>query len=93
MKKEGINTMDNKSELLLNILAIIAEEESISIGQNMRWAYERRKCGRRPLPQSALRVQAGTKRPTAGTVHESEARRVRFAFQSAGRGVCYRERS
>ena len=34
--------MDNKSELLLNVLAIIAEEESISIGQNMRWAYERR---------------------------------------------------
>lgn len=35
-EKEGINTMDGQSELFFHILAIIAEEESKSIGENVR---------------------------------------------------------
>ena len=65
-EKEGINTMDNKSELLLNVLAIIAEEESISIGQNMRWAYERRNAAGDPFHKAPYGYRRD-KRPTAGT--------------------------
>lgn len=35
-EKEGINTMNGQSELFFHILAIIAEEESKSIGENVR---------------------------------------------------------
>lgn len=89
-EKEGINTMDNKSELLLNILAIIAEEESISIGQNMRWAYERRNAAGDPFHKAPYGYRRD-KKTNRWYIHESEARRVRYAFQSAGRGVCYQE--
>ena len=82
--------MDNKSELLLNILAIIAEEESISIGQNMRWAYERRNAAGDPFHKAPYGYRRD-KKANRWYIHESEARRVRFAFQSAGRGVCYQE--
>ena len=34
-EKEGINTLDSRSELLFHILAIIAEEESNSISENV----------------------------------------------------------
>ena len=89
-EKEGINTMDNKSELLLNVLAIIAEEESISIGQNMRWAYERRNAAGDPFHKAPYGYRRD-KKANRWYIHESEARRVRFAFQYAGRGVCYQE--
>ena len=89
-EKEGINTMDNKSELLLNILAIIAEEESISIGQNMRWAYERRNAAGDPFHKAPYGYRRD-KKTNRWYIHESEARRVRYAFQSAGRGACYQE--
>ena len=89
-EKEGINTMDNKSELLLNILAIIAEEESISIGQNMRWAYERRNAAGDPFHRAPYGYRRD-RQTNRWHIHEGEARRVRYAFQSAGRGVCYQE--
>ena len=89
-EKEGINTMDNKSELLLNILAIIAEEESISIGQNMRWAYERRNAAGDPFHKAPYGYRRD-RQTNRWHIHEGEARRVRYAFQSAGRGACYQE--
>ena len=89
-EKEGINTMDNKSELLLNILAIIAEEESISIGQNMRWAYERRNAAGDPFHKAPYGYRRD-RQTNRWYIHEGEARRVRYAFQSAGRGACYQE--
>ena len=89
-EKEGINTLDNKSDLLLNILAIIAEEESVSIGQNMRWSYERRNAAGDPF-QKAPYGYRRDKKANRWYIHESEARRVRYAFQAAGRGACYQE--
>ena len=89
-EKEGINTMDNKSELLLNVLAIIAEEESISIGQNMRWAYERRNAAGDPFHRAPYGYRRD-RQTNRWHIHEGEARRVRYAFQSAGRGACYQE--
>lgn len=89
-EKEGINTMDNKSELLLNVLAVIAEEESLSIGQNMRWAYERRNAAGDPFHKAPYGYRRD-KKTNRWYIHESEARRVRYAFQSAGRGACYQE--
>lgn len=89
-EKEGINTMDNKSDLLLNILAVIAEEESVSIGQNIRWAYERRNAAGDPFHKAPYGYRRD-KKANQWYIHEHEARRVRYAFQSAGRGACYQE--
>lgn len=89
-EKEGINTMDNKSELLLNILAVIAEEESFSIGQNMRWAYERRNAAGDPFHKAPYGYRRD-KKTNRWYINEREARRVRYAFQSAGQGDCYQE--
>ena len=84
-EKEGIDTMDARSELLLNVLAVIAEEESLSIGQNMRWAYERRNAAGDPF-QIDIRIAAtgGTGRPIAGTSTKARPGACGMRFQSAG---------
>jgi len=41
-EKENINTLHSESELMLSILSSVAEEELVSISQNMRWSYQRR---------------------------------------------------
>lgn len=89
-EKEKLNTMDNQSELLLNVLAVIAQEESVSLGQNMRWARERRNAAGDPFhkPPYGYKQNKETKR---WYIRENEAKRVRFAFQSASHGACYQE--
>jgi len=41
-EKENINTLNSESELMLSILSSVAEEELVSISQNMRWSNQRR---------------------------------------------------
>lgn len=41
-EKEGINTLTAESELMLTILSSVAEEELVSISQNIRWSNQRR---------------------------------------------------
>lgn len=89
-EKEAINTLDVKSELLLNVLATVAEEESISISQNMRWSHARRNAAGDPFNKApyGYRRDAKTNR---WNVCEEEARRVRFAFARANAGCCYQD--
>lgn len=41
-EKEGIDTGTMGSEMILSMLSVAAQEESISISQNQRWSYKRR---------------------------------------------------
>ncbi|WP_434793910.1 hypothetical protein TPDSL_03610 [Terrisporobacter petrolearius] len=41
-EKEDINTFSMESELMLSILASMAEEESVSISQNSKWSVKKR---------------------------------------------------
>ena len=41
-EKESINTLTAESELILSILSSVAEEELVSMSQNMRWSNLRR---------------------------------------------------
>lgn len=41
-EKENINTMSAESELVMTVLSSIAQEESSSISQNIRWGNQRR---------------------------------------------------
>lgn len=87
-EREGIDTMDKRSEMLLHVLATIAQEESISIGQNMRWANERRHA----VGEYANKPSYGyekDKTTKEWRIVEAEARRVRFAFEKAYAGWRY----
>ena len=41
-EKEGIDTGSMGSEMLLSILGAVAQEESLSISQNLKWSYRKR---------------------------------------------------
>lgn len=40
-KKENINTLDSKGEVLITILASLAQDESRSINENSTWGIRR----------------------------------------------------
>ena len=87
-ERENINTMDRRNELFFHIMAIIAEEESKSIGGNVKLAIEN--CHERGIPTG--RVTYGYRRANKKgewRIEESEARRVRCAFDLAARGIGY----
>lgn len=87
-EKEGISTGDERSELLLSVLAALSEEESNSISQNLLWANEQHNaCGKPFFRPSYGYCKA--RRDWQWHIEESQARRVRFAFREAAGGRCY----
>ncbi len=81
-EKEQFTTNRRSSELLLGILAAIAQEESLSLSQNVAWAKEKRNA----MGQPAEPVSYGYRRLMPGyewMVEIREARRVRLAFHMA----------
>lgn len=89
-EKEGINTMEGQGELLLTILAALAQEESNSLSQNILWANEQHNASGRPhfKPSYGYRKE---RRDWIWQIDEAAARRVCCAFARAAEGVCYRE--
>lgn len=89
-EKEELDTGAQVNELLLGILAAIAQEESAAISQNMKWA--RRKYYE--MGQPVEKVSYGFR--STGKNHQwkicqPEAKRVRMAFYMAGMCRNYRE--
>lgn len=87
-EKEGINSTDTRCELLLSILASIAQEESNSIGQNAKWTRDKYAKAGRPM---VLRPYGFKKKGTEWVIEESQAKRVRLAFDMADRLCTYTE--
>ena len=88
-EKEGLRTDDRKSDLVISILAAMAQEESHSISQNMIRSYEQhvsegRPCGR--IAYGYTRAEDG-----AWKVNTAQAQRVRTAFRMAAEGRSYQE--
>ena len=85
-EEEGINTLNIPSELLFHILSIVAQEESNSIGHNMKWSIANRHANGIPTGK----VTYGYRRENdTWRIEESEARRVRYAFDQAAHGASY----
>ncbi|MGN0778204.1 MAG: recombinase family protein [Aristaeellaceae bacterium] len=88
-EKEGLRTDDSKSDLVIGILAALAQEESHSISQNSIRSHEQ--CASTGRPSS--RAAYGYTRTEDGTwqVDPEEAQRVRTAFRMAAEGHSYAE--
>ena len=80
-EKENISSFDMKSELIFTILSSVAQEESRSISENVRWGIQRRmEAGRIVVPyKSFLGYDKGKDgRPE---INEEEAEIVRRIFR------------
>lgn len=84
-EKEGINTMDGSGELLISIMASIAQEESNSISENLRWSEKQSNAKGEPFfhPSYGYRRQEGSR---AWEIQSEEAQRVYRAFELAATG-------
>lgn len=87
-EKEGINSGDEQCEMLFNILIAFAQEESRRIGINIASSIAERHA--RGIPTG--RVTYGYRvvdKEGHWQIEETEARRVRYAFDLAAKGLCY----
>lgn len=88
-EKEGITSTDPSSELLFNLLASVAQEESSSLSTNIRWSQEQRnKSGNlyRVTPYGYRKTPKIKGEAQIWYIEESEAERVRLAFSMAAEG-------
>ena len=88
-EREGLRTDDQKIDLIISILAAMAQEESHSISQNMIRSHEQHASEGRPCG----RVAYGYARADDGSwqIRPAEAYRVRTAFRMAAEGRSYPE--
>ena len=88
-EREGLRTDDRKIDLIISILAAMAQEESHSISQNMIRCHEQHASEGRPCG----RVAYGYARADDGSwqIRPAEAYRVRTAFRMAAEGRSYPE--
>ena len=89
-EKEGLSSLDSRSELLFHILTILAQEESESIGGNMRWSIQQRHSAGIPTGKVTYGYRR-IDRSGRWQIEPEEARRVMLAFDLAAEGRCYQE--
>ncbi len=88
-EREGLRTDNMKSDLFLNILAALAQEESNSISQNVMRCHEQYASEGRPFGRVTYGYyRSGEK---AWQINPDEARRVKTAFFMAAEGHSYPE--
>ena len=88
-EREGLRTDDRKIDLIISILAAMAQEESHSISQNMIRCHEQHASEGRPCGKVAygyVRAEDGS-----WQIRPAEAYRVRTAFRMAAEGRSYPE--
>lgn len=88
-EEQNLNSQDEKTCLILNIFAAIAEEESHSISQHITRAHEQYVLEGRPFGRISFGYKNGGK--NKWLINEEEAPKVRMAFQMIGAGKTYME--
>lgn len=80
-EKENIDTLDAAGELILTILSALAQDESRSLSDNIRWAF--RKNFQAGKPQINLKRMLGYDKGDNGewVINPKQAEIVRFIFQ------------
>lgn len=86
-EREGLNSMDVQGQMVLDLFAALAQEESNSISMNCRWALEQHNASGKPRfkPSYGYYKERGD---WVWQIKEDEAKRVRMAFQMASEGYC-----
>ncbi|MCD8395895.1 MAG: recombinase family protein [Lachnospiraceae bacterium] len=85
--REGIDTMDPSSDMLLGMLAAVAQEEINNLSQNVKWAYEKSNAKGNPRSTASYGYRKYMDGETCvWKICEPEARRIRLAFEMAERG-------
>lgn len=85
-EKEHIDTEIMRGDWTVEVLSAVAQEESISISKNMRWAYlQRMKKGEAIIPRApyGYRLDENNKL----VIEKAEAKLVRFIFDEYLKGV------
>lgn len=79
-EKENIDTLDAAGELILTILSALAQDESRSISDNIRWTFQ--KNFQAGIPQINLKRMLGYDKGPKGEwiINPGQARIVRFLF-------------
>ncbi|MDO5136122.1 MAG: recombinase family protein [Eubacteriales bacterium] len=91
-EKEGLNTLDESSEILLSILSAIAQEELNSLSQNVKWSLNQSCASGNPSFRTCYGYRKKKeKNRFLWEIHPGEAKRVRTAFQMAEEGKKYWE--
>ena len=80
-EKENIDTLDVKSELILTILSAMAQDESRSISDNIRWTFQRN--FQEGKPHIDIDRLPGYNKGPKGEwlINDEEAETVRYIFQ------------
>lgn len=80
-EKENIDTLNATGELILTILSALAQDESRSLSDNIRWTFQKNfQAGK---PQINLKRMLGYDKGENGEwlINEEQARTVRFIFE------------
>ena len=86
-EKERLYSMDDKTDMVLSLMASIAQEESRSISANIRWAIRNRmKNGTQKIPTSGL-LGYDTDEDGNMVIISQEAEIVRTIYKSFVQGV------
>lgn len=86
-EKERLSSLDEKTDMVLNLMASIAQEESRSISANIRWAIRNRmKNGTQKIPTSGL-LGYDTDEDGNMVIVAQEAEIVRTIYKSFVQGV------
>lgn len=86
-EKESLNTLDTGCDMLISVLAALAQEESNNISRSIRWANEYRNSAGTPTRPARYGYQ---KKGLKWEIFEPEAERVRIAFHMAAEGNEYK---
>ena len=86
-EKERLSSLDEKTDMILNLMASIAQEESRSISANIRWAIKNRmKNGTQKIPTSGL-LGYDTDEDGNMVIVAQEAEIVKTIYKSFVQGV------
>lgn len=93
-EKEGLDSTDPSTEMILNLYATMAQNESCSQSQNLSWAYTHRAKLGNPYRNACFgyRIEKRKGDPFRyWVINEREARIVRRVFRLAYQGYCLGE--
>lgn len=93
-EKEGLNSMDPQTDMILSIYSSMAQSESCSHSENIRWAKQRRAELGDPIRMACYGYRIQKKPGDAfryWVIQEEEAERVRYLFSLAYQGYAMKE--